>query len=77
MMPSFFFRMFGLMIKKSINFHWKTAHSKISIVFQVMERIEQLFDGFSDQPPFAFVFCGNFLSRPTANLYINDLSGNL
>ncbi len=41
-----------------------------------MERIEQLFDGFADQPPFAFVFCGNFLSRPTANLYINDLSGN-
>ena len=40
-----------------------------------MERIEQLFDGFADQPPFAFVFCGNFLSRPTANLYINDLSG--
>ncbi|CAF0818679.1 unnamed protein product [Rotaria sordida] len=40
----------------------------------VMERIEQLFDGFADQPPFAFIFCGNFLSRPTANLYINDLS---
>lgn len=42
---------------------------------QVMERIEQLFEGFADQPPFAFVFCGNFLSRPTVNLYINDLSG--
>jgi len=41
---------------------------------KVMERIEQLFDGFADQPPFAFIFCGNFLSRPTANLYINDLS---
>ncbi len=40
-----------------------------------MERVEQLFDGFADQPPFAFIFCGNFLSRPTANLYINDLSG--
>ena len=40
-----------------------------------MERIEQLFEGFAEQPPFAFVFCGNFLSRPTANLYINDLSG--
>ncbi|CAF3412594.1 unnamed protein product [Rotaria socialis] len=41
---------------------------------KVMERIEQLFDGFAEQPPFAFIFCGNFLSRPTANLYINDLS---
>ncbi|CAF1602501.1 unnamed protein product [Adineta ricciae] len=41
---------------------------------KVMEHIEQLFDGFADQPPFAFIFCGNFLSRPTANLYINDLS---
>ncbi|CAF2381236.1 unnamed protein product [Rotaria sp. Silwood2] len=41
---------------------------------KIMERIEQLFDGFADQPPFAFIFCGNFLSRPTANLYINDLS---
>jgi hypothetical protein len=42
-----------------------------------MERVEQLFDGFADQPPFAFIFCGNFLSRPTANLYINDLSGTV
>jgi len=41
---------------------------------KVMERIEQLFEGFADQPPFAFVFCGNFLSKPTSNLYINDLS---
>ncbi|CAF0820362.1 unnamed protein product [Didymodactylos carnosus] len=41
---------------------------------KVMEQIQILFQGFAEDPPFAFIFCGNFLSRPTSNLYINDLA---
>lgn len=30
----------------------------------VMEKLKVLFDGYSDSPPFLFIFMGNFLSEP-------------
>lgn len=39
-----------------------------------MDKIQTLFSGYADSPPYAFVFCGNFLSQPKYGLRCDELT---
>jgi hypothetical protein len=41
----------------------------------VMEKLQTLFIGYSDCPPYAFVMMGNFLSEPKYGLRCDELAG--
>lgn len=41
---------------------------------KVIEKLQALFIGYSDCPPYAFVICGNFLSQPKYGLRTEELS---
>lgn len=40
----------------------------------VMEKLQSLFIGYSDCPPYAFIMCGNFLSEPKSGLRCDELA---
>ncbi len=42
---------------------------------RVMEKLQTLFIGYSDCPPYAFVMCGNFLSELKYGLRCEELTG--
>lgn len=42
---------------------------------KVLEKLQTLFIGYSDCPPYAFVICGNFLSQPKYGLRTEELNG--
>lgn len=41
----------------------------------VLEKLQTLFMGYSECPPYAFVFCGNFLSDIKYGLRCDELAG--
>jgi hypothetical protein len=41
----------------------------------VMEKLQTLFIGYSECPPYGFVFCGNFLSELKYGLRCQELTG--
>ena len=47
----------------------------VKIENKVMEKLQTLFIGYSDCPPYAFVFCGNFLSQPKYGLRCDEFAG--
>lgn len=47
------------------------------LFFQVMEKLRELFSGYSDFPPLAFILCGHFLSCPAGQSHIKELKGIL
>lgn len=44
---------------------------------KVLEKLQILFIGYSDCPPYAFVICGNFLSQPRYGLRTEEMNGKL
>lgn len=40
-----------------------------------MDKLQTLFIGYSDCPPYAFVLCGNFLSESKYGLRCEELTG--
>jgi DNA polymerase epsilon subunit 2 len=43
-------------------------------VCKIMDKLQMLFSGYADSPPYAFVLCGNFLSQPKYGLRCDELT---
>ena len=46
------------------------------LMMQVLEKLRELFFGYSEFPPVAFILCGNFLSCPTSSRNMKAYHGN-